>query len=304
MKIDVAIIAFKNLLKARGYADGTIESHSLNLDLFKRYLIFCNISDIKQVSPEVLHDYQAKVMAEPFTLGSKINKLRPVKQLFDHLTQAHKLLINPAQQIELSFRRSRKIGTVLTIAQVRQLFAQPDLTISTHIRDRAMMEVMYSSGIRRSELLGLKMYNTDLEEKVLYVLGKGRKDRVVPIGKSAAFYLKTYIKNVRPRYAKKSPNINAVFLNHHGNPLDHQGLSTRLRVYRKKAGIRQHVSPHTFRRTCATHMLQNGADIRFIQKLLGHEKLSTTQAYTMIRPIDIKATHEKTHPNKDKKDDS
>jgi integrase/recombinase XerD len=159
------------------------------------------------------------------------------------------------------------------------------------------MEVLYATAIRLDELLALEVYHVDLKDKVVYIRkGKGKKQRVVPSGKNAVEYLKEYLEKIRPWYAKKNPKERKLFLNHSGLAMTAPNLRANLRKYRNEAGIKKPVSPHTFRRTCATHLLQNGADIRYIQKLLGHRHLKTTQAYTKVMPVEIKKTHNRTHP--------
>ncbi len=297
MDISYSIKEYLNLLKVRGYAESTIVSQSEQFDLFLRYLKARKIRDCRKVTSQVIFDYWEMIMAQSLTNDSKINKIRPVKQFFTYLTESHKLLINPAEEISWTCKDNAKIGTVLTIEEIKTLFSQPDLSVPIQYRDRTMMEVMYASAIRLKEILNLTIYDVDLKEEVLYINnGKGGKDRVVPLGKRATGYLKKYMEVMRPRYARRYPNEKTLFLNHHGKPLDRFGLCTRLRRYRAKAGIEKSVFPHVFRRTCATHMLQYGADIRYIQKLLGHKKLSTTQKYTKLRPIDVKRIHEITHP--------
>lgn len=166
------------------------------------------------------------------------------------------------------------------------------------IRNRAILEVMYATGIRINELVNLEVYHADLKDKVLYIRkGKGRKERVVPLGTHAAVYLKEYLEKVRPRHAKKNPKERNLFLTHSGTAIRRENVQSFIRTYRIDAGINRPVSPHAFRRTCATHMLRQGADIRYIQKLLGHTRLSTTQIYTRIMPADVKKTHAATHPN-------
>ncbi len=297
MDVVVTIAEFKTQLKVRGYADKTIESYAWNLDKFKEYLQSRDITDLRKVGHQVILDYQEKVMSENIAMESKAIKIRPVKRLFEYLTETHRLLINPTEGIVETTRKNRKPGIVLTIKEIKKLFAQPNLSLRIQIRDRAMMEVMYSTGIRLDELINLDVYNADLKEQTIYIRrGKGRKQRVVPFGKPAARYLKEYLENIRPRYAKKNPKERKLFLNIYGHSLTDRCVQSLLRKYRIQAGIKKPVSPHTLRRTCATHMLQQGADIRYIQKLLGHKYLSTTQLYTKVMPVDVKKTHDKTHP--------
>jgi site-specific recombinase XerD len=293
----VVITEFKNQLKARGYAEATIEGYRKNLDQFTRYLEEENITDLRTVTKEIIHHYQVKVMAEPIAMESKALKVRPVKRLFEYLTETNKLLINPTEGIVETTRRNRKIGVVLTIEEMKRLLSQPNLSLKTHIRDRAVMEMLYSTGIRLDELLGLEVYHVDLKENVLYIRkGKGRKERVVPLGKEAARYLREYLEKVRPHHGKRNPKERRLFLNHSGYPLTPEIVRGCIRNYRLTAGIKKPVSPHTFRRSCATHLVQRGADIRYIQELLGHRNLRTTQTYTKVMPKEVKETHERTHP--------
>lgn len=159
------------------------------------------------------------------------------------------------------------------------------------------MELLYSSGIRINELLSFTIYDADIKESVLFIRkGKGCRERVVPVGKRAARYLNTYIQEVRPIYTGKNPTERALFVNRFGHALSGGSIRAFLRNYQISARIEKPISPHTFRRTCATHLLQEGVDIRYIQKLLGHKWLSTTQMYTKVMPIEVKQTHERTHP--------
>ena len=300
MDILVVIAEYKNHLKAAGYAAATIANYRKYLDQFKRYLTNLGVSDMRKVTHPMIIAYQAKVAAQPVAAETKALKIRPVKRLFEHLVATHRLLINPTEGIVEICRKHRKIGPVLTVEEVRKLMDQPDLSAKTGMRDRAMMEVFYSTGIRLNELLTLKVHHADLDDKTLYIRkAKGGKQRVVPTGKTAVRFLKAYLKKIRPHHARKQPRQRRLFLNHSGRAMTAESVRAALRKYRLKAGITKPVSPHTFRRTCATHLLQQGADIRYIQKLLGHRSLKTTQAYTKIMPVEVKQTHNRTHPGKD-----
>jgi site-specific recombinase XerD len=161
------------------------------------------------------------------------------------------------------------------------------------------MDVLYATGIRLNELLQLELSQVDLRERVLQVLhGKGRRQRVVPLSKAACRSLKRYLDQVRPGQARKNRSERRVFLLRAGRPMTPESVREILRKYRVLAGISTAVSPHTFRRTCATHLLQQGADIRYIQQLLGHRHLRTTQFYTRVSPKEVKATHSQTHPGR------
>jgi integrase/recombinase XerD len=296
----ITIAEFKNQLKARGYAESTMENYRKNLDMFTRFLNDREIKDIREINHSVLLEYQERLMSEPSAMETKAIRIRAVKRLFEYLSETHKLLINPAEGIVETCRKNRKIGTVLTVDEVKSLLAQPNLSLKTHIRDRTIMEVLYSTGIRLDELINLEVYHVDLKDKVLYIRkGKGGKQRVVPLGKNAAQYLREYLEKIRPYYARKNPKERRVFLLNTGVAMNPSSIRAFIRTYRIAAGIKKPVAPHALRRTCATHLLQQGADIRYIQKLLGHSHLSTTQLYTKVMPVEVKETHDRTHPGRE-----
>lgn len=297
MDILVTITEFKQHLKAIGYAPATIGNYRKYLDQFKRHLQSLDVSDMRKVTHQMILDYQASVMGQPVAMETKALKIRPVKRLFEHLVKSHKLLINPTEGIVETCRKHRKIGAVLTMEEVKTLMDQPNLSLKTGIRDRAIMEVLYASAIRLDELLTLEIYHVDLADKTLYIRkGKGKKQRVVPLGKVATGWLKEYLEKIRPHYARKRPRQRRLFLLNTGEAVTAGTLRQAMRKYRNQAQISKPVSPHVFRRSCATHLLQQGADIRYIQKLLGHRNLRTTQTYTKVMPVEIKQTHETTHP--------
>lgn len=302
MEAVVTIAEFKHHLKSAGYAASTIDGYRKNLDCFVRYLEQIKTSDLRKVTHQMIVDYQAKVMDEPSAMETKALKLRPVKRLFEHLSRTHKLLVNPTEGIVETCRRNRKIGPVLSVKEVKKLLAQPNLSLRIGIRDRAIIEMLYSTGMRCDELVHLKVHQVDLAGGVVYVRkAKGGRQRVVPLGKAAGAYLKEYLTTIRPYYDKKAPGKRNVFLKITGGAMATSAVRAMLYACRCSAGIKKPVSPHTLRRTCATHLLAQGVDIRYIQKLLGHCHLKTTQVYTKVEPHDLKAVHKKYHPCAGKK---
>jgi integrase/recombinase XerD len=295
----VMITEFKNQLKARGYAASTIGCYSQYLSYFRDHLVELGITDIKKINHQVIRDYQAMVMDKDLAMETQGLRIRPVKRFFGYLLETHRLLIDPTEGIVEVTRKGRKMPPVLTIDEMKRLLEQPNLSLRMQIRDRAIMEVLYSTAIRLDELLALEIYDVDFKDKVIYIRkGKGRRQRVVPLGENASRFLKEYLEKIRPRYAKRNQKDRKLFLTNEGVPISPGTIRAFLRTYRIAARIKKTVSPHTFRRTCATHMLQQGADIRYIQKLLGHKYLRTTQIYTKVVPVDIKETHNRTHPGK------
>ena len=298
MEVVVTVAEFKHQLKVKGYAPATIDSYTKNLNQFTAWLSGRDIGDLRQVTRQVMLDYQSHVMAQPLAMETRALKIRAVKRLFEYLEAGHQLLVNPTEGLVETCRKNFKIGPVLSVAEMQKLLEQPNLSWPGQIRDRAIMEVFYSTAIRLDELLSLEVYHVDVKSRVIYIRkGKGDRQRVVPLGKQAAHFLTEYLNRIRPIYAKKNPKTRTLFLCQSGRPVTREAIRARLKEYREKAGITKPVSPHVFRRSCATHLLQGGADIRYVQKLLGHKEIKTTQQYTRIRPTDVKQMHNQTHPN-------
>jgi integrase/recombinase XerD len=289
MDVIVTIAEYKNHLKVRGYAQSTVACYSRGIDLFGQYLQSREITDLRAVNKQIIFDYQAKIMERPIAQESKALEIRPVKRLFEYLMDNNHLLINPAESIVETNRTNRKIGSTLTVAEMQKLLNAPNLSLRTGIRDKAVLELLYCTAIRKNELLNLEVYHADLKDQVLYVRkAKGRKQRVVPLGNNATKYLKEYLEKIRPHYAKKNPKERKLFLSNAGLPLTGGALQCLIRTQRIAAGIKKPVSAHAFRRSCATHLIQQGADVRYVQKLLGHSRLKTTQFYTKVMPVEVK----------------
>jgi len=302
MNVSIIIKEYIKQMQVLNYAKRTIKLYTWGLTCFSDYLTAINIKNILKITRNTIYDYQAIITDEAIAPETRAIKIRSVKRLFEYLTESHRLLINPTDGIVEICRKNRKIGIVLTIDEMNILLKQPNLSLPMQIRDRAIMEVLYSTAIRADELLSLTVHDADLNNNLLYIRkGKGGKERVVPLNNNATEFLQEYLEKIRPDQTKFCLNLNkkerTLFLKKTGQPLTHGALTTNLRLYRINAKIEKSVTAHTFRRTCATHMLQQGADIRYIQKLLGHKYLKTTQHYTKVIPCDVKKTHEQTHPN-------
>ena len=212
---------------------------------------------------------------------------------------------NPAQHVQYARVPERLPRDILSTAEIKKILRQPDVQTVMGYRDRTILEVFYSTGIRRQELLNLTVDDVNLESGLLTVRdGKGGKDRVVPLGRIAGKYVETYVNGIRPTLAQIRTLDNqekALFLSLRGRPLSKNALAERIDVYRRKANIPHPVSPHTFRHSCATHMIRNRANIRHVQEMLGHVNLNTTQQYLHLTITDLKEAHHRFHPReKDK----
>jgi integrase/recombinase XerD len=225
------------------------------------------------------------------------NRLGVLKDFFRWLTRQDVILHNPASEVELPRMEKRLPQDVLTLPEVERLLAVPDVSDPLGVRDRAMLELFYSTGIRRTELCRIELPDVNTERRTLHVrLGKGKKDRVVPVGARAVAWLERYLKEVRPRLCLDT-RTPALFLTGYGDAFNPDVVSRMVSAWLKQADLKRKGCCHVLRHTCATHMLENGADIRFIQQLLGHEKLDTTAIYTEVSIKQLQEVHARCHPS-------
>ena len=209
---------------------------------------------------------------------------------------------NPAQNVKYAKTPQELPHDILSISEIKKMLRAPDVQTVMGYRDRTILEVFYSTGIRKAELLNLKVEDVNLESGVLMIRqGKGGKDRVVPLGRIATRFVETYITGIRPTFlqirslAAKSQE-KRLFLSLQGLPLSKNALASRIEIYRRMANISHAVTPHTFRHSCATHMIRNRANIRHVQEMLGHMNLNTTEKYLHLTITDLKEAHHKFHP--------
>jgi integrase/recombinase XerD len=221
-----------------------------------------------------------------------------VRRLYEFLDDQGKILMNPAVGIHMPKLERNLPRNVLTRVEMRQLIDEPDTSLPAGIRDRTIMEVLYSTGIRLGELCHLTVHDVDLLNGYLRVnCGKGCKDRVVPLGKKARQYVNEYIRHVRGVFTRRTRDERTLFVGQHtGRGLSTVRVNQLIRAHARRARIQKQVSPYVFRHTCATHMLEGGADISHVQRLLGHVRINTTQVYTRVAQPEIKRTHKRTHP--------
>ncbi|TCS37744.1 integrase/recombinase XerD [Paucimonas lemoignei] len=242
-----------------------------------------------------LHHYRKKDGA-PLSIASQRSKLVPLRGFFKWLTRSGELEANPASEMELPRRMRRLPASVLTADEVERVLALADTASPIGLRDRAMMEVLYSTGMRRMELARLAQTDIDFERAVVLIRqGKGNKDRLIPIGSRALSWVRHYLDQARPQLAWNAQD-NILFLGLYGESLSATWLSTTIAQYVERAKLGKHGGCHLFRHTMATLMLEGGADIRFIQAMLGHAELSTTQIYTQVAIRQLQQVHATTHP--------
>ena len=291
-----------NALRARGYAATTVAARRRHLKDFTTWLEDRGITRPGQVTLPVIERYRLHLFERrkrdgaPLGWGSQAQQLLAVKGLFKWLTRAHHVATNPAAELELPRLPKRIPRTVLTAREAELVLAQPDLDEPMGVRDRAILELLYSTGIRRAECSGLQLTDVDLARLVVLVReGKGGRDRYVPLGERAALWLDRYLRQVRPRYVTP-PDEGWLFLTKRGRPLAPKRLGSLVSAYVEGAGLGKQGSCHVFRHTMATLMLEGGADVRHIQEILGHAELSTTALYTHLSIGQLQAVHKRTHP--------
>lgn len=290
-------------LTTRNYSGQTIRNRRYYLGFFADWCSQRGIETPGEVTKPIVERYQKwlfnyrKKGGEPLSFRSQHSQLLPVRALFKWLARQNYILHNPASDVDLP-RLDRPLPrNTLSIDEVEKVLLAIDPQTPEGIRDRAIIETLYSTGIRRMELVNLKMYDVDYERGTVFIkLGKGQKDRVVAIGERAIAWVQKYLYEIRPQYAS-SPDTGILFLNDHGEPYSPDRLTVHVRELVNRGESAKQGSCHMFRHTCATLMLENGADIRFIQQQLGHADLKSTQTYTRVSITKLKAIHDATHPS-------
>lgn len=270
----------------RNYTQNTISAYKNDMKKLMKY----NHNNLLEITSEDLQMYLKSLSnLKSNTLAHKISTF---KSFYNFLERKKLVDKNPAISV-IRPKQQTKLPTFLTIEEAIKLL---DIEVNTSYdaRNKAILELLYSSGLRISELINLEMANIDLESCLIRVMGKGRKERIIPLGDYAIDALKIYIEKYRSILNKK--NSTYIFLNNQGTKISRQFIFKTIKLECQKKGIRKNVSPHTLRHTFATHLLKNGADLRIIQELLGHENLSTTQIYTHLTNEKLRSDYEEFHP--------
>jgi len=300
---EAAKAAYRQYLTTLKRDKTTVNSYATCLNRFFAFLAKKGIPDLRAVTRPDIQEYQAELAAATWTVHTTHAHLRAVRRLYEFLEDQGRILMNPAAAIRMPKLERNLPRDIMTRAEVRKMLDEPDTSRPVGIRDRAMLEVFYSTGLRVAELCHLTVHDVDLLNGYLRInCGKGCKDRVVPLGKRSREYLNEYLRYVRGTFTRKTRDERTLFVAEFlGHGLTTTRVNQIVRGYAKRAGLKKRISPHVFRHTCATHMLEGGADVSQVQRLLGHVLINTTQVYTRVAVPDIKATHHKTHPReKDK----
>lgn len=283
----------------KGLAENSTLSYKNDL---KRYFLFlkrdCKINDLAGVTLqhiELFLDELAELELSPGTIARNISSIRSFHEfaVVEHFAEA-----NPAELVDLP-KKAGKLPEVLSAREVLKIIEQPDRTSDAGIRDAAILETLYATGVRVSELTGLELDNLYFEIGFIRVLGKGHKERLVPVGKMAQSAIEFYIEKVREKFINpenKSKTENKLFLNQRGSPISRMSIWNIVNKYAQKAKIKKNVYPHIFRHSFATHLLEGGADLRAVQEMLGHSSINTTEIYTHVDRSLLHQVHKEFHP--------
>lgn len=282
---------YLNFIKfEKGLSPNTSSAYGSDIAAFMDYLTKNNIPEI---SENTVMDYVFFLKSKKYAPLSIARAVVALRNYYKYLVRSKKISASPFEELE-GFKTGRKIPEALNENDIGRMLSAPDLSKKEGIRDRAIMELLYSSGVRVSELTGLELTDVNLEERVVRCFGKGSKERLVPVGEYTVDALSEYL-DVRGSFIKKkfSPHL---FLNRFGLKFTREGIWLMLKNHAKKAGVEKNVYPHIFRHSFATHLLAGGADLRSVQEMLGHEDIATTQIYTHVDRSGLKKIHKKFHP--------
>lgn len=278
-----------------GLSANTRQAYERDLRLFCKTLGFKNSDALVNVSREQITGYMTQLKEKGLAAATIARKLAAIKAFYRFMTAEGYMDANPAEVVEAG-TKGIKLPRVLSEDEVVRLLNQPDITTAEGFRDRTMLEVLYATGMRVSELINLTLERVDLNTKYIIAFGKGSKERIVPLGSVAAEFLQQYLEKVRPKLTHADRNTNIVFLAFGGHELTRQRFWQIIRGYGRKANINKALTPHILRHSFATHLLDNGADLRSVQELLGHSDISTTQIYTHLTNKRLRDIYAKAHP--------
>ena len=282
------------LIVEKGLAKNTIEAYGRDLNRFLDHLKAKGVQNTLHVGKLDVRAFLLVLKRQGLSTKTMMRNLVAIRTFFRFLIQEGILKVNPVEELEFP-KAAKTLPDILTLKEVEELLEQPNIQSPLGVRDRAMLEVLYATGMRVSELTRLPMNRVNLEGGYVLVYGKGSKERVVPLGSEAMKWVALYLKTARGRFAK-GKDSNSLFISRLGKGMSRQRFWRNLKEYGRKAGIRKRITPHLLRHSFASHLLERGADLRSVQIMLGHADISTTQIYTHVTGERLKKIHQRYHP--------
>ncbi|MAM05850.1 MAG: site-specific tyrosine recombinase XerD [Flavobacteriales bacterium] len=294
----------------RGLSTETIKAYSSDLSKYSKYLFECyNISSPNQIFMKHIKSFLSNYLKYYKPKDKKIKGCNEklysgttVSRYFSSIRGFHKYLLSekitskdPSVYLDKP-KANKKLPYVLNYTEVLKIINSVNIVSNLGLRDKSILYLLYSSGLRVSELLNLKLTNLMMDEHFIRVIGKGKKERYVPVSSVALDTIKSYIENIRPELSRKKESLGYLFLNYRGDKLSRMGIWKIVANYSKVLNLSNKITPHTFRHSFATHLLEGGADLRVVQEMLGHSDISTTQIYTHLNKSKLKETYDKFHP--------
>jgi integrase/recombinase XerD len=279
----------------KGLSPNTRYSYGFDLKKLSEFLVINDIDDYLQANKSTLNEFIIYLAKLGLASSSRARYISSVRAFYDYLLFTNKISLNPTENLELP-RSENKLPLTLSFQEIEKILYSPDTSSSAGIRDRAILELFYSCGLRVSELINLRSINILIENAVVRVFGKGSKERLVPLGSHAAGWISQYFEKTRPIYYKEGKSEDFIFLNQRGGKFSRMGIWKIVDKYSKLSGIEKDVHPHTFRHSFATHLVEGGADLRAVQEMMGHSDISSTQIYTHIDRAFLQEVHKNFHP--------
>ena len=292
MKLAFPLEEFLNYLSVeKGLAANSIEAYRQDLHQYQEFLTRKKVTDLGRLKREEIVQFLLREKDRGLQTASLARRLVAIKLFHRFLAKEGKLREDITSVLE-SPRLWKKLPQFMTLAEMEKILQAPKPKNPLGLRDRALLELFYATGMRVSEVTGLRTHDLNLESAFLKCRGKGGKERIVPLGEWACDSIKSYLEKVR----KRLPPNEFIFVGPQGRPLTRQRIWQLIRKYARQAGIQKKITPHTFRHSFATHLLERGADLRMVQELLGHSDIATTQIYTHVSRDDLKSVHARFHP--------
>ena len=284
-----------NLSAERGLSDNTLVQYRYDLSQLIAYLRRENITEVKSITPGHVYGFLASLRRAGLAPASLTRKTISLKLWMQYLCREEAIQTDPSLAVDPP-KTVVRLPTTLSLPEIERLLSIPTLKTPEGVRDRAMLEMMYGCGLRVSELVSLETRSVDLRARLVRPFGKGKKERLVPLGDGVSETLAIYLQSARPLLLQKKPPTPFLFVTKRGGPMTRLHFLVLVKQYAAQAGIARNVSPHALRHSFATHLLSGGADLRAIQEMLGHASVQTTQRYTQVDVARLREVYDKTHP--------